>query len=103
MADYKQQFPRSGVGAELASLTTSWPDFRNRVAQWNSGASNEQPTVETMKGFYGGVTGKDEVLYNELLKEFLAQALRDRSKPGSTIWDDPEVQGAANGPSRYTK
>jgi len=102
MADY-DQWPRSGVGADISALTNSWPDFRNRIAQWNSGASNEKPTAENMKSFYGGVTDKEELLYNELLKQFLQQALRDRTSPSGSIYDDPAIKGATSGPSRYTE
>jgi len=102
MADY-DQYPKQGVGAELASYTNNWPGLRGKIAGWNSGASDEKPTVESLGGFYGGVTDKEELLYNELLKQFLQQALRDRTSPGGSIFDDPAVKGAASGPSRYTE
>lgn len=100
--DEYSQWPKQGIGADLAALTNNWPDFRSKIAQWNSGASDKKPTAESMAVFFGGTKDSEEELYNKLLAQFLAQSLRDRSNPDS-LYDDPAIKGAVPEPGGYIK
>jgi hypothetical protein len=70
--------PRWGA---LQAYTGNYPALRGDIAAWNSGASDVEPKFENMNKYASsGLMLDDRKIFEELLKQMLAQTVKPRQE-----------------------